>query len=96
MKDGSSLSSKILWGVTRNSHSSSSMVPQGVLLSVNEGMRLHSCIAQVDFEREHDSFKLMLCFRIPLTCSYIPRTAIWPASSHDANTGIQDHQQELR
>ena len=30
------------------------MVPQLVLLSINEGMRLHSYIAQVDFEREHD------------------------------------------
>ncbi|WMV51017.1 hypothetical protein MTR67_044402, partial [Solanum verrucosum] len=29
------------------------MVPQGVLLSMNGSMRLHSCITQVDFEKEH-------------------------------------------
>uniref|UniRef100_M1AVE2 Late blight resistance protein n=1 Tax=Solanum tuberosum TaxID=4113 RepID=M1AVE2_SOLTU len=29
------------------------MVPRGVLLSMDGGMGLHSCIAQVNFERKH-------------------------------------------
>ncbi|WMV30017.1 hypothetical protein MTR67_023402 [Solanum verrucosum] len=38
----------------RNSHSNNCMVAQGVLLSMDGGMGLHSYIVQVDFEREHD------------------------------------------
>ncbi|WMV58418.1 hypothetical protein MTR67_051803, partial [Solanum verrucosum] len=30
------------------------MVPQGVLLSMNGGMGLHSCVVQLDFDREHE------------------------------------------
>jgi len=37
----------------RNSHSSNCMFPQGVLLSLNGGMWLHSFTAHVDFERKH-------------------------------------------
>ena len=43
----------------RNSYSINCMVPQGVLLSMNGGMRPHSCIAQVDFERKHDMSFIM-------------------------------------
>ncbi|WMV48063.1 hypothetical protein MTR67_041448 [Solanum verrucosum] len=55
------------------------MLPRGVLLSVDGGMGLHSCIAQVDFERKH---------AFQLGYSYIQCTdASWPASYDDANTG---------
>ena len=44
----------------RNFHSINYMVPQGVLLCMSRGMRLHSCIAQVEFEREHDMYFMIL------------------------------------
>ncbi|WMV37583.1 hypothetical protein MTR67_030968, partial [Solanum verrucosum] len=60
------------------------------------GMGLHSCIAQVDFERKHgkSSFGLLsnlscgLAFH--LAYSYIRCTDVsWPASYYDADTGTQ-------
>ncbi|KAH0758077.1 hypothetical protein KY290_021570 [Solanum tuberosum] len=41
-----------------NSHSRNCMVPRGVLLSMDGGMGLHSCIAQVDLERKHVTHEL--------------------------------------
>ena len=43
----------------RNYHSSKCMVSQRVHLSMNQGMRLHSCIAQIEFERKHG---MSLCY----------------------------------
>ena len=39
-------------------HELCTMVPQEVPLSMNGGMRLHSCIAQVGFESDHGMFLL--------------------------------------
>ncbi|WMV26585.1 hypothetical protein MTR67_019970, partial [Solanum verrucosum] len=36
------------------------MVPRGVLFSMDGGMGLHSCIAQVDFERKHVGLHLVM------------------------------------
>ncbi|WMV59930.1 hypothetical protein MTR67_053315 [Solanum verrucosum] len=72
------------------------MIPQGVLLSMNGSMGLHSCIAQVDFERDHgmpfmNLFKPMLCLAFQLAYACIQCTdASWPASYYDAYTGNQD------
>ncbi|KAH0637918.1 hypothetical protein KY289_037833 [Solanum tuberosum] len=78
------------------------MVPRGVLLSVDGGMGLHSCIAQIDFERMHveqSQGKCSLVLLSSLSCGlafqlaylYIQcNDASWPASYDDVDTGTQD------
>ena len=65
----------------RNSQNNNCLVPEWVLLSANGGMRNHSCIAQVNFEREHGIFfnYIMIMswhhvsnsFPFSLCCNYI-------------------------